>query len=116
MNINKEKKQKRTRRHARIRTRIFGTVKRPRLSFFKSNKYLYAQIIDDEKGATLLQVSSKSIKGKTQIEKAHNAGEELAKKAVAKKIKSIVFDRGGFFYTGKVKAFADGARKGGLKF
>lgn len=116
MNTTKEKKQKRTRRHMRIRSRIFGTVHCPRLSFFKSNKCVYAQIIDDEKGTTLLQVSSKKIKGKTQIEKSYNAGEELAKKAVAKKIKLIVFDRGGFFYTGKVKAFADGARKGGLKF
>jgi len=70
MNITKEKKQKRVRRHMRIRTRVFGTAKRPRLSFFKSNKYLYAQIVDDEKCNTLLHISSKTIKGKTQIEKA----------------------------------------------
>jgi large subunit ribosomal protein L18 len=112
----KIKRQKRERRHKRIRAKIHGTKKVPRLSFFRSNKYVYGQLVDDEKGATLLGVSSKSSKGKTQTEQAGEVGKELAKKALAKKVSSVVFDRGGFSYTGKVKAFADGAREGGLKF
>ena len=99
----------------RIRAKVFGTAKRPRLSFFKSNKYIYGELIDDEKGVTLFGASSRGIKGKTQIEQAHNNGAALAKKAHTKKIETIVFDRGGFLYTGKVKAFAEGAREGGLR-
>ena len=116
MSNTREKQQKRKRRHMRIRAKVFGTAKRPRLSFFKSNKYIYGELIDDEKGVTLLGTSSQGVKGKTQIERAHNTGAALAKKAHTKKIETIVFDRGGFLYTGKVKAFAEGAREGGLKF
>jgi large subunit ribosomal protein L18 len=110
------KQQKRERRHRRVRAKIRGSNKKPRLSFFKSNKYVYGQIIDDESGITIIGVSSKGIKGTTQAKRAAEAGKELAKKALAKKVKTVVFDRGGFSYAGNVKAFADGAREGGLKF
>lgn len=116
MNKMKEKLQKRTRRHARVRAKVSGTGARPRLSVFKSNKYFYAQIIDDEKGTTLIGISSAGVKGKTMTEKAKEMGTYLAKKAIEKKIGSVVFDKGGFLYTGKIKAFADGARNGGLNF
>jgi len=112
----KIKKEKRERRHKRIRAKIAGTSTRPRLSFHKSNTRVRAQLIDDERSVTLLQVQSKDTKGKTMTEEAKSAGEELAKMAMSKKISNVVFDRGGFIFTGKVKAFADGARKGGLKF
>ena len=112
----KEKLQRRTRRHARVRAKVSGTASRPRLSVFKSNKYFYAQIIDDEKGTTLIGVSSAGAKGKTMTDKAKEMGTLLAKKAVEKKIESVVFDKGGFLYTGKIKAFADSVRKGGLNF
>jgi len=97
------------RRKLRVRSKIFGTGKRPRLSVFRSNKSLYAQIVDDEKGITL--VAAKGVK--TTGEKI---GEELAKKAIAKKIKKVVFDRNGFRFHGRVKSLAEGARKGGLEF
>lgn len=112
----KVKIEKRIRRRKRIRSKIFGTAKKPRLSVFKSNKYLSAQLIDDEKGTTLVSESSVKAKGKNGTEKSKNVGLELAKKAKAKKITDIVFDRGGYIYTGKVKALAEGAREGGLKF
>ena len=110
------KKEKRVRRHARIRSRISGTKETPRLAVFKSNKYISAQIIDDENAVTIASSHSREVKGKTMTEKAVLVGEAIAQKALAKKIKSIVFDRGGFIYTGNVKALADGARKGGLIF
>lgn len=88
----------------------------PRLSVFKSNKYMYAQIVNDDAGATLAHVSTQKVKGKGMLEKAKKAGAEIAEKARAKKIEKVVFDRGGFIYTGRVKALADGAREGGLKF
>ena len=112
----KTKKEQRVRRHKRIRSRIIGTAKRPRLSFFKSNTAVYGQVIDDEKGVVLLGVTSKKEKGKTPTLRAHATGIAIAKKATTKKIKEVVFDRGGFLYTGKTRAFADGAREGGLKF
>ena len=99
--------KKHTKRKIRVRSRMTGTVSRPRLSVHKSNKYIYAQIINDETGTTL--VSAKGTK-------ASEVGAALAKKAVAKKIKAVVFDRGGFRYHGKVKALADSAREGGLDF
>lgn len=88
----------------------------PRLSVFKSNKYMYAQIINDDLGSTLAHVSTQSIKGKGTLEKAKKAGVQIAEAALAKKIGKVVFDRGGFIYTGRVKALAEGAREGGLKF
>lgn len=116
MDKSKVKKEKRVRRHNRIRAKIKGTKDVPRLSVFKSNKSIYAQIIDDVNGLTIASCSLGEVKGKTGLEKAELMGEELAKRAGEKKVKKIVFDRGGYIYTGKIKALADGARKGGLKF
>ncbi len=105
-----EIKQKRyQQRKRRVKAKIFGTKARPRLSVFRSNKYLYSQVIDDEAQMTLAAAKGpKNAGGKV--------GEELAKKALGKKIKKVTFDRNGFIYHGKVKALADGARKGGLEF
>lgn len=104
------------RRHKRIRSTISGTASIPRLSVFKSNKYVYAQLIDDEKGATLAAASSVDSKVKGKAEQAKHVGVDIAKKALAAKIEKVVFDRGGYLYIGKIKAVADGAREGGLKF
>ena len=100
-----------------VRNKVAGTAERPRLSVFKSNKAIYAQIIDDVKGATLTATSSVDlgIKNNT-IEDSKNVGNKLAEKAKAAGIDSVVFDRGGYQYHGQVKALADGAREGGLKF
>lgn len=111
-----EKTRNRVKRHKKIRTRVSGTKETPRLSLYKSNKRIYAQIIDDIAGTTIVSALTDAKKGKTMTEKAATAGKDIAKKAAEKKIKDVVFDRGGFLYTGKVKAFADGAREGGLKF
>ncbi len=110
------KLQKRDRRHRRIRAKVKGTESAPRLSVFKSNKYVYAQIIDDDKGNTLVSVSTEKLSGKGMLERSKNAGKEIAKLALAKKISKVVFDRGGFIYAGRIKALADGAREGGLIF
>ena len=107
---------KRVRRHRKIRTRTSGTKARPRLSVFKSNKYLYAQLVDDEKGEPFLGVSSAKVSGKTMSERARELGKLIAKKATEKRVKAVSFDRGGFSYAGNIKAFADGAREGGLTF
>lgn len=106
------KEQKRTARRRRIRSRISGTALRPRLAVFRSNKHLYAQLIDDSKGVTLAAANDTEVKkgGPEEI------GESLAKKAAAKGIKQAVFDRGGYEYTGAIKKLADGARAGGLSF
>ncbi len=106
----------RTRRRKRIRAKVKGDASCPRLAIFKSNKYLYAQIIDDNKGVTIVAVSDKKSKGKTKTDRSMAAGLEIAKMAKDKKINKVVFDRGGFIYTGRVKALAAGAREGGLKF
>lgn len=116
MKTHSQKTQKRIRRHARIRAKVAGTEDRPRLSIFKSNRLITAQIINDEKGMTLASASTKNVSGKTLTEKARNAGLEIAQKAKAAKISKVVFDRGGFIYTGNVQAFAEGAREGGLIF
>lgn len=97
------------------REHINGLPSRPRLSVFKSSQHIYAQIIDDIKGHTLVSSSDLGLSG-TKKEKAQIAGEQLAKKAVSKKIKKVVFDRGKFKYHGRVAALAEGARKGGLEF
>ncbi len=110
------RKQKRARR---VRMKIKGTVKSPRLSVYKSNKVIFAQLIDDDKGVTLLAVSEKDLskaEKKTKTEKAKEVGLIIAKKSLAKKIESVVFDRGSYIYHGRVKALAEGAREGGLKF
>jgi large subunit ribosomal protein L18 len=104
-------------RKNRVRGKVFGNEERPRLSVFRSNTRITAQIIDDIKGKTLVFAGDKDIKGgKTKTEKAALIGEALAKKALVKKVKKVVFDKGGYKYHGRVKALADGARKGGLDF
>lgn len=110
------KREQRNRRHNRVRARVSGTESRPRLSIYKSNTRLTAQIIDDVKGVTIAAVSSANEKGKTPKERAEQAAATLAKAAGAKGVKAVVFDRGGFQYVGTIKAFADAARGAGLEF
>lgn len=111
-----KKDQNRERRHAKIRAKIKGTPNRPRLVVFRSLRYTYAQIVDDENGVVLASSSDiKETKG-TKVEKAKSIGLELAKKAKEKKIETVVFDRNGYKYHGRTKAIADGAREGGLNF
>lgn len=115
----KLQKKRRLRRKRIIRKKIHGTVNRPRLSVFKSNKYIYAQAIDDDKGNTLIASSSLIYDKKNRKlnkEIAAKVGEDIGKKLLEKKIDTVYFDRNGFLYTGKIKALADGARKAGLKF
>lgn len=100
----------------RIRAKVSGTAERPRLSVFKSNKFVYAQLIDDVAGVTLASASTKDAVGKTAFEGARDIGKAIAKKALGREINMVVFDRGGYIYTGKIKAVAEGAREGGLKF
>ncbi len=111
-----KKMLRRVQRHRRVRAKIFGTQEKPRLAFFRSNKHLYAQIIDDTVGKTLIGISSLKSNKKGAMENAKQMGSNLANQAEEKKIKKVVFDRGGFMYTGSVKAFADAAREGGLEF
>jgi large subunit ribosomal protein L18 len=106
----------RIRTRNRIRAKISGTSSMPRLSVFKSNTSISAQIIDDTKSQTLASAHSREVKGKTMMEKAALVGKLVAEKAKAKKVEKVVFDRGGFVYTGNVKALAEGAREAGLKF
>ena len=110
------KVQQRKRRHDRIRVKVSGTADRPRLSIFRSTTNIYAQLVDDAKGAVLVSASSLKAKKGKGIESAKHVGLEVAKKAAEKKIKACVFDRGGYLYHGRVKALADGAREGGLQF
>lgn len=108
----------RLRRHARVRTKISGTAERPRLDVFRSSRHIYAQIIDDEAGVTLVSASTMD-KDFTEyggnIDAAKAVGEKIAKVALEKGITEVVFDRGGYIYHGRVKALAEGAREGGLK-
>ena len=112
------KLRKHLRNKARIRKKIFGTTEIPRLNVFRSERHIYAQLIDDLKAVTIDSFSSLNLKtDKTSdIGKAEKVGETVAQKALQKKIKKVVFDRGGFLYHGRVKALAEGARKAGLKF
>lgn len=112
----KSKLQKRERRHRRIRARVIGTSERPRLSVFRSNRFLSAQIIDDATAHTLASASTRTAKGTTRLEKARAAGEAVAAAAVKLGIKKAAFDRGGYGYLGAVRALAEGARAGGLAF
>ena len=116
--IKKESKNvSRLKRHARIRKNLSGTSTSPRLNVFRSNTNIYAQIINDETGETLVSASSLEMKlNKCNIETAEKVGTEVAKRALEKGIKSVVFDRGGYAYHGKVKALADAARETGLEF
>ena len=118
----KSRTTQRQKRHLRIRQRIIGSAQRPRLNVFRSLIGIYAQLIDDAAGRTLVSASSvdaelrKELKGKKKTDQARLVGEAVAKRAVAKGIKKVVLDRGGFRYAGRVKALADGARKEGLEF
>lgn len=112
-----QKIERRLKRKKRVRAKIFGNAIRPRLSVFRSNRHLFAQVIDDDQGITLVSASDIG-SGKapqTKRMKAGAVGELLAKKALEKKIKRVAFDRNGYKYHGRVKEFADGARKGGLE-
>lgn len=111
------KTEKRSRLHKKIRSRVTGTVERPRLCVFRSNRYMYAQLIDDVLGVTLASASDISLSDKvTKVERAKTVGKKLAEEAKKKNIASVVFDRGGFSYRGRVEALATGAREGGLQF
>ncbi len=118
------RREKRIRRHKRIRKKVFGTPERPRLSVYRSLNHFYAQIIDDTEGRTLVSASTldpeyekiAGRRGGKSIESAQKVAEVLVKKALEKGIKKVVFDRGGFMYHGKIKAFADRCRELGLEF
>lgn len=113
------KNDKRIRRHKKIRMAMHGTKDRPRLFVFRSNQHIYAQLIDDDKAKILFSVSDKDLKikkGEKKSDIAKEAGKLVAKKAVESKIETVIFDRGGIVYHGRIKALADGAREGGLKF
>lgn len=118
----KSRNEARLRRHIRVRKKIFGTPERPRMNVFRSINEIYVQVIDDHSGTTLLSASSidklmrSQLEGKNKSDQARLVGEELAKRALAKGITTVVMDRSGYFYTGRVKALAEGARKGGLVF
>ncbi len=116
-NLEKTKRENRIKRHNKVRAKVFGSAKIPRLNVYRSNKSLFIQLIDDQVGVTLASINDKEIKsGKTKTDKAKEAGKLIARKAKEKKIDKIVFDRGGCKYHGRVKAVADGAREEGLKF
>jgi large subunit ribosomal protein L18 len=112
----------RQRRHLRVRKRVFGTAEKPRLNVFRSLTGIYAQLINDEEGITLVSASTidqelrSDVSGKTKTEQAKKVGETLANRAKDAGIKQVVFDRSGYRYIGRVKALADGAREGGLQF
>ncbi len=118
--MNNSKEFHRSRARRRIRSKISGSTERPRLSVFRSNKFIYAQVIDDLKGTTLASASSKeeSIASKklNKVEQAKLVGGLLAERALAAEVEAVVFDRGGYIYHGRVKSLAEGAREGGLKF
>jgi len=110
-------KDSRVRRHARIRAKVSGTAARPRLAVYKSNRYLHAQLIDDEAGKTLVSASTQLVaKDAKKTDAAKMLGAELAKRAKVAGISAVVFDRGGFRYTGRVATFAGAAREAGLNF
>lgn len=111
----------RKRRHTRIRAKVSGTAERPRLNVFRSNQHIYAQVIDDVQGVTLVSASTldspvKALEGGLTVEKANAVGRLVGERAVAKGIAKVVFDRGGYKYHGRVKALAEGAREAGLEF
>ncbi len=121
--VSKESRQKvRVKKHMKIRNRFSGTAERPRLAVFRSNNHMYAQIIDDTVGNTLVAASTLEKDVKAELEKTNNVdaaaylGTVIAKRAIEKGIKEVVFDRGGFIYQGKIAALADAAREAGLEF
>ena len=118
----KSRSEVRVNKHRKLRNRFSGTAERPRLAVFRSNNHMYAQIIDDTVGNTLVSASTLQKEVKAELEKTNNVdaaaylGTVIAKKAIEKGIKTVVFDRGGFIYQGKIKALADAAREAGLEF
>ena len=118
----KSRSEARLRRHARVRKNVLGTAQRPRLSVFRSLSEIYAQVIDDQIGNTIASASTLDeelrgkVKGLKKSEQAKLVGKAVAERAMGKGVKAVVFDRGGFKYTGRVKALADGARESGLEF
>ena len=116
----KDKNKMRQKRHLRVRMNIAGTASLPRLNVYRSNKHIYAQIIDDEKGVTLVSASSNDKELKlangSNVEAAKQVGAVVAKRALEQSITAVVFDRGGYLYHGRVQALAEGAREAGLKF
>lgn len=116
MQTRKAKSNSRDRIKAKIRAKVFGTNERPRLTVYRSNKNIYAQIINDDSGKTLVSASDIKITKGTKKERAVEIGKILAKLANDAKIKAVVFDRNGFSYTGRIKLLADSAREGGLNF
>lgn len=113
--MKRNSQQSRLRIHLRVRKKVNGTPDRPRLNVFRSNKAIYCQIVDDTKGHTVAAANSVGLKG-NKTEQAAAVGKMIAEKAKAAGIASVVFDRGGYLYHGRVKALADGAREGGLQF
>jgi large subunit ribosomal protein L18 len=115
-----DKNASRKKRHARVRAKLSGTAARPRLNVFRSNKHLYAQLIDDMSGTTLASASTMekdlNLESTSNVEAAKLVGELVAKRAVEKGISSVVFDRGGYLYHGRIQALADAARENGLQF
>ncbi|MBR0145311.1 MAG: 50S ribosomal protein L18 [Eubacterium sp.] len=121
--INKESRSEvRAKKHLKIRNRFSGTAERPRLAVFRSNNHMYAQVIDDSEGKTLVAASTLEKAVKSELEKTNDVdaaayvGKVIAERAIAAGIKEVVFDRGGFIYQGKIKALADAAREAGLEF
>lgn len=110
------KKVARARKHLTIRKQLSGTADRPRLAVFRSNQHIFAQLIDDKAGKTLAAVNDLKMVKEAKKRKAYEVGKQLATKALKLKIKTVVFDRGGFLYTGRVEELAKGAREGGLEF
>ena len=115
-----DKNKVRKKRHARVRSKLSGTTIRPRLNVYRSSKNIYAQLIDDEKGVTLVSASTLdkdlNIESAGNVEAAQKVGELIAKRALEKGLKSVVFDRGGYLYHGRIKALAEAAREQGLEF
>ncbi len=110
------KKELRVKKHSKIRQRIIGAAECPRLSVFRSSQHIFAQLIDDKAGKTLVEASDLKMTKEQKNKKAHEVGRQLAAKALKLKIKKVVFDRGGFLYSGRIESLAKGAREGGLEF
>jgi large subunit ribosomal protein L18 len=122
VNVSKERRVARKKRQTRVRKKVIGSVERPRLCVFRSSKHIYAQIIEDASGKTLVAASTvtkdaaDSVKYSGNVEAAKLVGKQIAEKALAQDIKQVVFDRNGFLYHGRIKALADAAREAGLTF
>lgn len=113
-----DKNKVRLKRHGRVRAKLAGTTERPRLNVYRSNKHIYAQVIDDAQGVTIAQASTQNLglEATSNVEAAQKVGEAVAKAAVDKGVTAVVFDRGGYLYHGRVKALAEAARENGLQF